>query len=76
MLLTRKSLFTQKENTLEIPMDEEEFKLREALWRSGTYIQDAFDGLDPALREFIKTGTLPEEWDDMWADSDIEPPLL
>lgn len=31
-------------------------------WMNGTKAKDAFPELSPAQREFIMTGTTPEEW--------------
>jgi hypothetical protein len=35
-------------------------------WEGGMLIQDAFPHLHKAYREFIKTGTTPSEWDEMF----------
>lgn len=35
-------------------------------WQAGAPAQDAFVGIPAPLREFIMTGTSPEEWDSMF----------
>ncbi|MBC8522982.1 hypothetical protein H8D29_03545 [PVC group bacterium] len=37
-----------------------------ASWDNGTFVQDAFPYMDKAHREFIKTGTTPAEWNEMF----------
>ena len=37
-------------------------------WRNGVMIQDAFPNLTENDREFIMTGVLPAEWDEMFAE--------
>lgn len=59
MLVTRKSMFTGIERTLDLPITEEQVQR----YRAGAYIQDAFPQLKAADREFIKTGVTEEEWD-------------
>ena len=59
MLITERSIFTGKYNTREIDVTEEQL----ANWRNGMLIQDAMPHLSKDDREFIQTGSLPEEWD-------------
>ena len=59
MLITRLSPFSNKENSMEIEVTQEQI----ALWESGTLIQNAMPHLTPDEREFIMTGITPEEWD-------------
>lgn len=61
--VTRKSPFTGKENTLALPISEEDFRKGLAAYATGAYIQDAFPTLSAEHREFLKTGITPEEWD-------------
>lgn len=63
-----KSRMTGKVNTLEIPMSEDEFNASFAAWVKGALIQDAFPTLDAGLREFIKTGITPDEWDRIFGE--------
>jgi hypothetical protein len=67
-IITRRSPFTQKVNTMEIPLSPSEFEKRATLWQTGMLIQDAFPMLSADEREFIKTGITPEEWDQMFGE--------
>lgn len=64
MLITRISPFSGKENSMDLPITEEQLKLYEG----GLHIQHAFPHLDAAQREFIKTGITAEEWEEMFQD--------
>ena len=68
MLITRTSLFSGKTNTLDLPVTEEQF----AVYRGGVLIQDAFPNLNEDQREFIMTGMLPDEWEELFEDNDEE----
>ena len=59
MLITRKSSFTGKEHTLEIPVTQEQLDS----WRAGEVIQRVMPNLTPDQREFLMTGVTAEEWD-------------
>jgi hypothetical protein len=61
--ITRKSQFTGKMNSMEIPMTHEQFQLAEVKWQMGELIQNAFPRLSADEREFIKTGCTPAEWE-------------
>ncbi len=61
--LQRTNIMSGKQNTMVIPMDEPMFEECFIKYEAGAYIQDAFYMLDPDIREFIKTGITPEEWD-------------
>ena len=58
MNVTRFSLLTGRENTLDLPITEAEF----AAFRAGTLVQEAFPKLTAEEREFLLTGITPEEW--------------
>lgn len=61
MKITRTSPFSGKEHTLEVPVTEAQmirYENREDL------IQNIFPNLDRGLREFIKTGITPDEWEE------------
>ena len=58
MLITQRSMLTGKDHTREIDVTEKQ--LYE--WRTGGLIQNIMPHLSPADREFIMTGTTPEEW--------------
>ena len=63
MTITRTSIFTGVTRTMLIPELTQEMLNK---WKTGTPAQDAFVGIDAGLREFIMTGTSPEEWDSMF----------
>ena len=58
MQITRKSMITGIEHTLDLPVTAEQL----AAYENGALLQNAFPDLDPPNREFIKTGVTPEEW--------------
>lgn len=66
MIITKKSMYSGKFNTMDLPITEEQI----ARWQSGTLIQNAFPNLNADQREFLMTGILPEEWDVMFPDED------
>lgn len=66
MLITRKSMYSGKVNTMDLPITDEQI----ARWESGTLIQNAFPNLNADQREFLMTGILPEEWDEMFPSDD------
>lgn len=70
MLLTRTSQISGRENTVEIPMTEDDFNAAYARWRSGALVQNAFPNLSADQREFIKTGITPQEWDEIFSGMD------
>ena len=59
MMITRTSMFTGVERTLDLPITEEQL----SAWKDGTLIQDAMPKLSADEREFIMTGVTAEEWD-------------
>ena len=65
--ITKKSIFTGKDNTMELPISLE----RLARWQHGEgLIQNVFPDLDTTQREFLMTGATQEEWDDMFGGED------
>lgn len=64
MLVTRKSIVSDKERTLDLPITDEQI----ARYKSGALVQDAFPNLDADQREFILTGITADEWDETFAD--------
>ena len=60
MLVTRRSPFSHKENTIDLDITPEQLARYE---NGGELIQNVFPNLSPEHREFIKTGITPEEWD-------------
>lgn len=68
MIVTKKSMYSGKFNTMDLPITEEQI----ARWQSGTLIQNAFPNLNADQREFLMTGILPEEWDVMFPDEGFD----
>lgn len=58
MLITRKSPFTGKTHTQEIPITQGQLDS----WRNGTLIQNAMPNLSADEREFLMTGITSQEW--------------
>ena len=59
MLVTRRSPFSHKENTIDLDITAEQLARYE---NNEELIQNVFPNLSPEHREFIKTGITPEEW--------------
>jgi len=66
MKITRKSLFSGVERTLDLPVTEEQMRD----WENGTLIQLAMPNLTSDEREFIMTGVTPEEWADEFSEDE------
>jgi hypothetical protein len=67
MKVTRKSLISGKDHTMELPVS----ALDLLAYLAGTAnIQDVFPHLTPEQREFIMSGITPEEWAKHVADSE------
>jgi hypothetical protein len=64
MLITRKSPFTSKINTMDIPVTTGQL----LNWENGMLIQKAMPNLTPDEREFILTGITPGEWDSTFGE--------
>jgi hypothetical protein len=67
--IERKSPLTGKINTVEITMDPSDY----LAWKNGEMIQNTLPYLTANEREFIKTGMVDDEWDEMhssgpWAE--------
>jgi len=58
MLIERKSMFTGKINVMDLDVTHEELER----WMDGELIQKVFPHLTTDEREFLMTGTTPEEW--------------
>lgn len=69
MLLTKKSPMSGKEHTMDLPITEEDLMLYE---NGSQCIQDAFPMLTASQREFILTGIIDEEWDELFAEANSE----
>lgn len=68
MKIKRQNPITGVTNELEINVTKEQI----ADWESGTLIQKAMPNLTPEEREFIVSGILPEEWDDLFPEEEEE----
>lgn len=68
MQVTRRSMVSGQEHTLDLPVTPEQMALYEAGWLA----QDVFPDLTPAQREFLISGTTPEEWQEFIADPEDE----
>ena len=64
MQITKISMFTGKSSTMEIPVAQEQINS----WKDGMLIQDAMPNLSADHREFLMTGSTPEEWDKMFGE--------
>ena len=69
MLITRKSILTGIERTLDLPVTIDQLN---AYMYEGVLLQHAFPNLTPDQREFILTGSTPEEWDEAFPEVDDE----
>lgn len=72
MDITMKSQLTGQVNTMDVPLKEEDFNKWKNL--SCLHIQDEFPHLSDSEREFLLTGSTPEEWDHAFEESDYEYP--
>lgn len=68
MKITRKSVLSGDENTLDLDVTQEELDA----WAAGKLAQHAFPRLTPGQREFIISGITEEEWDSEFSDKDEE----
>jgi hypothetical protein len=64
--ITRRSPFTGKENTKDLPITHEEI----VRWQGGELIQNVWPQLSPGEREFLMTGIVDDEWDDIFKDKE------
>ena len=66
MQVTRKSMLSGESNTMDLPVTE---KMLER-WRAGGLVQKVMPHLSAEQREFLISGCMPEEWDEMMRDRD------
>ena len=59
MLITRTSILSGKTRTKQINVNQSQIDK----WEAGMLIQDAMPDVSVDEREFIMTGSTPEEWD-------------
>jgi len=70
--VTMRSQISGKANTLIIPMNKDDFAVCLHRYHTGVKIQDAFPNLPAYLREFIKTGITPDEWNELFSGDEEE----
>lgn len=69
MYIKRKSVISGIERTRSIPVNPDEYMA----WQAGLgSIQDLMPYLSDNDREFILSGITPDEWNEMFADTDEE----
>lgn len=66
MLVTMTSSVSRKVNTREIDVTIGQI----VAWKSGQLIQDVMPHLSKEDREFLMSGTTPEEWNEMFSTED------
>lgn len=62
MKITVRNIITKKDNTLDIPITEEQF----FRWQNGEPIQNVAPELDVELREFLISGFIPGDFDKLF----------
>jgi len=67
-LLTKKSMLTGSWNQREINVTEEQINR----WQAGELIQDVMPNLSADDREFLMTGSTPDEWDEVFGGDEDE----
>lgn len=71
MIYTNTSLYSGKTHQMELPIDKETFDICYSSWKyKRMLIQDAFPMLTDDHREFILTGITPQEWAEMFPDTE------
>lgn len=69
MQITRKSVISGLQRTIDIPVKPEDF----IVWQAGYgNIQDIMPYLTDAHREFILSGIVPDEWETVFAETEEE----
>lgn len=70
MKITRNSMISNTEYTLDLDITEEQVRL----YNCGALLQDAFPNLNADEREFFKTGITKEEWDAEFSEEEDDEP--
>jgi len=65
MLISKQNLITGEINTMDLPVTPEQVKLYE----DGALVQNAFPHLDADQREFLISGILPGDFEEMWENN-------
>lgn len=60
MKITRTSYLTGRTHVMDIPVSQEQVDL----WEQGVLIQDVMPDLSSDQREFMISGSTPEEWEE------------
>lgn len=68
MLITRTSIYSGVTRTVDIPVTDEQLHL----WQRGVPIQNVMPHLTASQREFLMSGMVDEEWDQMNADLEAD----
>jgi hypothetical protein len=66
MIITRKSMVSGIERSLDLPVTEAQLKA----YDQGALLQNAFPNLTPGQREFIKTGITDQEFNEMFGEDE------
>ena len=64
MIVTRKNIFTNQERSLDLDVTQEQLNR----WNNGELIQKVFPHLSIDEREFLMTGIIGEEWNELMED--------
>ena len=68
MIIEKESILTGVMHKMDLPVTLEQV----AEWRTGTLIQDAMPHLNRQQREFLISGTTPDEWAEAFGDDGPE----
>ncbi len=61
MIVTRRNIFTGRERSLDLDVTQEQLER----WNNGELIQNVFPHLSVDEREFLMTGIIGEEWNEL-----------
>lgn len=61
MIVTRRNIFTGRERSLDLDITQEQVNR----WQNGELIQNVFPHLSVDEREFLMTGIIGEEWNEL-----------
>jgi len=66
MIIRKRNIFTGKVSAVELNVTPEQI----ARWQGGELIQNAMPQLSTDEREFLISGLLPEEWDELMSEEE------
>jgi len=69
MEITKVSMLSGKTNTMELDITPEQLIIN---YNNGDLIQNAFPNLTADEREFLMTGAMPDEWDELFGQEEEE----